>query len=135
MILLGMEKANTEDGYLFWNRIDKIRESRGMTLNSLASKTSTTYANMRTQRSSNTIPKAHVIVELSNALDISIDYLLKGKEDVDDIPLVLKNALENEMLTELFIQISKLNAQQLAALSSVVRSYIPETGKRQNIVG
>ena len=66
------------DGYSFWCHVDECL--RGEKLTDLAKDSGLSYNTVRNQRSQNVLPNGFDILSLANALGVSVEYLLTGKE-------------------------------------------------------
>lgn len=72
-----MENINA---YTFWNRVDDIRTKLNIkTLKELSSISNIKYRKINDQRTNMSIPKSEDLLALSNALNVSMEYLLVGK--------------------------------------------------------
>lgn len=130
-----MEANINENGFYFWKRVDQVRSGIGLSLSQLASRCSSTYSSIRSQRSTNTIPKARVIVELAQVLGTTTDYLLVGVDgSINDNSDPLYSTLESRPEIKSLVQkMLLLTSKQLAAITAVVDSCAPETGKQQHV--
>lgn len=63
----------------FWNRIDEILRNKQMTIAHLSRSTCISYDSFKAWRSRNRIPNIEALIKISNYLEISLDYLLKGE--------------------------------------------------------
>lgn len=116
--------------YNFWNRVDIRRKQRGLSLKDLSEKISVSYAVLKGQRTRNSLPKTMQIYEMAHSLDTSMEYLLTGvRQEVDPIS---KTIADNPALRDLFVKLMNLSDKQLAAISTVVDSYLPDPIKQQN---
>ena len=66
------------DPYRFWNRFDEIRD--GEDIQSLAKRADLKYKTLLAMRTNQSIPKSAELYQMANALDVSMEYLLVGKE-------------------------------------------------------
>lgn len=113
--------VNTE-GFYFWSRIDELRKQRGLSLAAISENISTTYSNLRTQRSSNIIPKAFVIAELAKVLHTDIEYLLTGVHFSQGIPPVFYEILDNVRLRSIVEFIPTLSSSELDLLETFLKA-------------
>ena len=63
----------------FWKNVDYVREYREMTRKELAYQADFSIASFSTGIKRNSIPAADVAYRISKVLDVSIEYLLTGK--------------------------------------------------------
>lgn len=76
---------------LFWERVDGVLKRHSISVSQLSKITSISYDSFKSWRSKKRIPDAESLVSISNALKVSIDYLLKGtacNEDLEDPILI-----------------------------------------------
>lgn len=64
----------------FWNRVDSILDRKGTRLIDMARDTGIGYPTIKNWRYLNSIPKVDVVIQMSEYLEVSLDYLLTGKE-------------------------------------------------------
>lgn len=65
-------------GYRFWKNLDLCKKSRSLT--EIAKELSLNYNNLLDQRTSNRLPRLEIAYSLAEALGVSVEYLLTGKE-------------------------------------------------------
>ena len=70
------------DGYAFWRKVDELIESRNLNYTELAIKTGIEYRAFTSQRSRHSIPKADQLLDMADFFNVSVDFLLKDKEDM-----------------------------------------------------
>lgn len=63
-----------------WKRVDSILEQKGLTLNQLTTMAGLNYGTTKGQRCKRDLNKIDDAVRIANALDVSLDYLITGKE-------------------------------------------------------
>ncbi len=68
------------NAYQFWQRVDLIREERKMNLEQLSAAIGIKHQSIRDQRSKDLIPKSETLYKISQVLDISMEYLLVGRD-------------------------------------------------------
>lgn len=73
-------------GFDFWKTVDGCNPYK--TIRGLCEVTGLNYWNTAQQRSKNIIPKADVLLKISEAVNKSVDYLLTGKERKDYPPRI-----------------------------------------------
>ena len=66
------------DGFLFWKNVDSVLKSEKLI--SVASKAGINYRTLKNQRSSVRLPNLEDAFRLSNALGVSLEYLLTGQD-------------------------------------------------------
>lgn len=64
--------------YQFWERVDKEREKKRITLEQLAAAIGIKHQSIRDQRSKDLIPKSETLYKMSIALNVTMEYLLAG---------------------------------------------------------
>ena len=64
----------------FWKNVDYVREYRNMTRKELAYKADFSLTSLSTGIARNSIPSADVAYRIAKTLNVSIEYLLTGKE-------------------------------------------------------
>lgn len=64
----------------FWKNVDYVREYRNMTRKELAYKADFSLTSLSTGIARNSIPSADVAYRIAKTLNVSIEYLLIGKE-------------------------------------------------------
>lgn len=72
-------------GFEFWKLVDRLNPYR--TMSQLAEAAGLNYLNIKQQRTDCRIPKAEDLFKLANALHVSIETLLTGKEEKDENPI------------------------------------------------
>ncbi len=71
----------------FWKNVDYVREYRNMTRKELAYKANFSLTSLSTGIKRNSIPSADVAFRIASTLNVSIEYLLTGKDSSKtDIP-------------------------------------------------
>lgn len=64
----------------FWKNVDYVREYRNMTRKELAYKADFSLTSLSTGIKRNSIPSADVAFRIAKTLNVSIEYLLTGKD-------------------------------------------------------
>lgn len=64
----------------FWKNVDYVREYREMTRKELAYKADFSLTSLSTGIARNSVPSADVAYRIAKTLNVSIEYLLTGKE-------------------------------------------------------
>lgn len=67
-----------DKGYEFWKRVDMVRGSQSLI--EFANIVGLNYSSLKPMRSRCQIPSIPVIIRISDLYNVSIDFLLKGKE-------------------------------------------------------
>ena len=96
--------------FLFWERVDKIRNQKEITLEQLAATIGIKHQSIRDQRSKDLIPKSETLYRISKALDTPMEYLLTGEVSK---PESLGDKLYNALLE-----------QAPAVLQGLIETYI-----------
>ena len=87
----------TIDARLFWERLDNVRDSLGLTLTELCeSKPGLIYRTLTQQRTRNILPNVETLALLAEALNVSLDFLVSGRKEVDAITKHFKH--DSEMI-------------------------------------
>lgn len=96
-------------GFKFWERVDHARGN--LSLIDFGKECDINYASLKSMRSRCQIPKISMLMSISNRLNVSIDYLLSGKDnfispemafvrDNDAAKLLIKKLMSNPSLLE-----------------------------------
>lgn len=67
----------------YWMRVDQELGTKNMTVAELARRTGIKYDSFKTWRTRTQIPNPEALVQISNILGVSIDYLFKGELDTE----------------------------------------------------
>ncbi len=108
------------DGTSFWNRLDFLLKQSGLDLTGFCKKTNLSYHTVISQRARNTIPKVEQLLLMAQVLNVSLDYLISGKEPTDPL---MKKLKENLNLGKLVNRISLCNKEQLQTLNILLDSW------------
>lgn len=68
----------------FWKNVDNVREYREMSRKELAYKAGFSLTSLSTGITRNSIPSADVAYRIAKTLNVSIEYLLTGKNESDN---------------------------------------------------
>ena len=82
-----MAKAGKLDYVKFWDRVDKLRETKGMTISELTALIGKTGTYLYVARCNNAVPSTETIILMADALGCTTDYLLDHvyhSEELDD---------------------------------------------------
>lgn len=69
------------DGFEFWKQIDFLLNKNHLTNLDLSDKAGIVYRTVTTQRNRHSIPNGEQLLRMAKTLNVSIEYLLTGKED------------------------------------------------------
>lgn len=86
----------------FWENVDYIREYRDMSRKELAYKAGFSLTSLSTGIKRNSIPSADVAYRIAKTLNVSIEYLLTGKESS------LKSEISNNISVIPYLKYKKL---------------------------
>lgn len=64
----------------FWERVEYLREYQNMTRKELSAKASFSIASISTGISRGSVPSADVALRIAKILDVSVEYLITGKD-------------------------------------------------------
>lgn len=82
-----MAKTGKLDAVKFWERVDRIRETRGLPINELQDLIGKKGTYLYVARCNNAVPSTEVIIKMADALGCTTDYLLDHvyhSEELDD---------------------------------------------------
>lgn len=100
---------NTEGGYLdFGNRLYAERKKAQMTQERLAELLNVSPAHIHHLEKGNRYPSIQLLIQISNLLNVSIDYLLAGKAETQNKLNITISGLSPEQRDSLMKLFSKL---------------------------
>lgn len=103
-------------------KLKSARKQKGLTQGQLAQKTGTDIQRISKYERGILIPTTAIMVKLSNALDVSLDYLLK-----DDKNRVTGRVKDAELIDRL-IQVDALPDKDRHMLKALLDAFIKNTG-------
>lgn len=119
---------NAENGYLFWKRVDTIRGNQSLI--EFAKIVGLNYSSLKVMRSRCQMPGIPVIIRISDLYNVSIDFLLKGKETNLESELVF---VRDNKAARLLVRKMMDNPALLDALAAVAAlSITPGETKEKN---
>ena len=117
-----------KDGFDLWANVDSILDAQGLTNIQLAQRIGIGYRTITTQRNRHTIPNALQFATMAQALGVSMEYLLTGK---DSRPLSEEARLvEGDDELKALVRAVRRDRRLLSAVSAVVLSYEDTEGKK-----
>ena len=99
-------------------KLKQARKQKGLTQSQLAQKIGADIQRISKYERSILIPTTEIMVKLSNALDVSLDYLLK-----DDKNRVTGKVKDTELVDQ-FVQIDALPEQDRHMLKALLEAFI-----------
>ncbi len=109
------------DARLFWERLDNIRELQGLSLTDLCTTSpGLVYRTLTQQRTRNILPNVETLVLLARALDVSLDYLVLGKEQPDSLNMIFNN---NPDMIQFAKRVPLCSKEQLQLLNNMLDSW------------
>lgn len=109
----------------FWMRVDQELETKNMTVAELARRTGIKYDSFKTWRTRTQIPNPEALVQISNVLGVSIDYLFKGELDIEYGREAMLAVTSNEKIQSI-VRRCQMNPALLEGLYLITQ----ETGTR-----
>jgi len=101
------------------DNIRKIRKEKGLTQKEVAAKLNTYPTNINRIENNKYTPSVTVLMKIAELFEVSIDYLVTGKEDkLDDIKIEDKNLIER------FKMIDSLDESEREALITIIDSML-----------
>jgi transcriptional regulator with XRE-family HTH domain len=82
------------DAMIFWERVDNLVKSKGITLKQLCADYDLVYGTIMQNKARKILPSLLLTKGLSKALNTSIDYLVTGQEYQDPLFAKLQNDKE-----------------------------------------
>lgn len=120
-------KRNIEEiGYKFWKNLDSILDNQKKTLEELAVNCSISYGNITAMRSRATVPRIDFLLSISDYLSVSMDYLVKGRDNLNLSPEAL--LVENNLTYRQLIRGCEEIPELLPALTSLL-----QVGRKEEI--
>lgn len=120
-------KRNIEEiGYKFWKNLDSILDNQKKTLKELAVNCSISYGNITAMRSRATVPRIDFLLSISDYLSVSMDYLVKGRDNLNLSPEAL--LVENNLTYRQLIRGCEEIPELLPALTSLL-----QVGRKEEI--
>ena len=104
----------------FWTRVYSVARFKGYPIQKLAERIGYSPSYLTTQRSRNSPIPADKIVLISEALGCSTDYLLLGRTNEGETTPLFERLMKDRRFFELVEKLSKMPADKLAALSSLL---------------
>lgn len=107
-----------DSGYKFWSRVDMVRGTQSLI--DFGKQAGINYASLKSMRSRCQMPKLASVVAISEALDVTIDYLLKGVDegevskemafvrDNEAARLLIRRVMDNPALLEALAAVAAL---------------------------
>ena len=114
------------NGYDIWKRVDELNPCKSLA--ELSRKNGLDYLSMKQQRRDCRLPKTAEFFALSQALNVSMEYLLTGH---DSRPLSEEARLvEGDDELKALVRAVRRDRRLLSAVSAVVLSYEDTEGKK-----
>lgn len=110
------------NGRMFWNNFDNVLLKKGENLTVFAERTGIGYKTMSVQRTRHSIPNIIQVFKMATALDVSIEHLLTGQEDISNLSPEAK-AVQNDKELQALVRAILRDRRLLSAISAVVNSY------------
>ena len=100
---------------IFGQRIKKLRNDKGLSMQELADKLGVTKSSINMWENSSSIPKNNILISLSKMFNVSIDYLLGNEEMQEKVP-------ENKQLHYIQRNLEKLDEQRLKQAEKILKT-------------
>lgn len=84
------------------------------------------YTQYNRYENGETLPAAETLSKLAEALEVSVDYLLEGKEEAAAVA-----KLQDQELLKIFTDIEKLPPEKKSAVKSILESVVRDTKHQQ----
>jgi hypothetical protein len=108
------------DATRFWARFNELVSVKYSTLGDFCSTAKINYDTLITQRNRKAIPKIEQLLDMARALNITVDYLVTGKEPTDTLT---SSANADPSLRELLYRVLACNDTQRATLATMMDSW------------
>ena len=108
------------DAMIFWERVDNLVKSKGITLKQLCADYGLVYGTIMQNKARKILPSLLLTKGLSKALCTSLDYLVTGKEYQDELFAKLQNDKE---LKDTCSKISLCSNEHLSIINTMLASW------------
>jgi hypothetical protein len=110
---------DSEDGYMFWKRVDTMRDS-DKSLKEVITNAGLNYELVKVQRSLNRIPKASDVCRIATALQVPTEWLVIGEtiDSIDNMRVVKTG--ETMRVLKITQKLADSNPQLLTAVEMVL---------------
>lgn len=110
----------------FWTRVDDVLRQKNITLFNLSKELKIPYDTIKTSRKNKSILKAPEIARISDYLSVSMDYLVKGRDNLNLSPEAL--LVESNLTYRQLIRGCEEIPELLPALTSLL-----QVGRKEEI--
>lgn len=108
------------NAYEFWTRVDSLVQQKQMNLGEFSKSSSVPYNTLVTQRTRKSVPKTEQLIEMASTLGTSIDYLVTGRESLNQTHDPFRS---NQHLRDLLGRIIHCNSKQVLCLHSLMDTW------------
>lgn len=112
------DMTEIDEGYYFWKRVDMAR-SKQITLKHLVEEAGLNYHLVKVQRSCNRIPKALDAAKLASVLDVSLEWLLTGKQ-WNEVPQIILDSNKRRQVSKIFHVLMASDSQKWQSVESAL---------------
>lgn len=110
------------------DNLKRIRTEKGISQGSLAELLNMHAAHISRYERNSTTPSVEVLKRIADALNISIDELVYGKQEEK-----AKNKLNDNELLSMFHRVQTLNKSELTCVKSLLKAYIFQVDTQQRL--
>lgn len=103
----------------FGDNLKRIRTEKGISQGALAELLSMHAAHISRYERNSTLPSIEVLKKIADALNVSIDELVYGKQDEK-----VKSKLNDSELLSMFNRVQSLSKTELNCVKSLLKAYI-----------
>lgn len=102
----------------FSDRLKKLREEHNLSQRQLATLINVSHQYITLWENGNNLPRADKLIDLSNTLNVSIDYLLKGSDN----PSSTESTIDSVLSLKSISRLKKADRETIAFLNSLFES-------------
>ncbi|MGE0075908.1 MAG: hypothetical protein AB7S52_11825 [Sphaerochaetaceae bacterium] len=110
------------DATSFWQRVEEEWSKTGLSKTEFCSQTNgkINFGTWSNKKSLGKVPNLELASAFAEALSVSLDFLISGKETSDPLTLLLKS---NPTIKQITLRLAKCDTQQLHCLNSLLDTW------------
>lgn len=110
------------DANIFWERVEELWKKTGVTKQEFCNSTKgkINYYTWSNKKSQGKVPNLELASAFAEALEVSLDYLVSGKETTDSFTRMLKS---NPTIKHITQRLTKCDAEQLHCVNSLLDTW------------